>query len=235
MKRISLSVALPLNAIPTGFVIALCVALSAALSGASGLAAQAPGDVEGSPPAGWEILTDDVGADTDAIAFVAMEPGFHLTTGPAALFYDPGNVARGSYRARANIHLFEPEGGEGAPFGIFVGGSDLDGSYQTYTALLLRASGEFSVLRRLSFTSSETLVDWTSHEAVRGWSARGEGDRTVENSLTVEVGEGELIFYVNGEEVARTPRTSQGADGIAGLRVEEGVNLHVTEFEVEPR
>ncbi|MFW6200278.1 MAG: hypothetical protein ACOC8K_06890 [Gemmatimonadota bacterium] len=208
-------------------------AIGTVLPGPTPLAAQAPDDIEGSPPAGWEILTDDVGADTDAIAFAAMEPGFHLTTGPAALFYDPGNTARGSYRAHANIHLFAPED-PGAPFGLFVGGSDLDGSYQTYTALLLRASGEFSVLRRLSFTSSETLVEWTSHDGVRGWARRDEGAQTVENSLSIEVRDGEMTFFVNDEEVARVPRTDQGGEGVAGLRVEEGVNLHVTDFEVEP-
>jgi len=211
--------------------------LAAAVFGGTGwpspLVAQAPDELEGSRPGGWEVLTDELGADTTAITFVAMEPGFHLTTGPAALFYDRGNTARGTYRAEASIHLFAPEGDVGG-FGLFVGGDDLDGSYQTYTALLLRASGEFSVVRQLSFTSSETLLDWTDHEAVLGWADRSTDAQTVENALAIEVGEDEMVFFVNGREVGRTPRTSQGAEGIAGLRVEDGVNLHITGFGIEP-
>lgn len=207
------------------------IALVALLTASVPLHAQ---DAGGARPDGWAVLTDEFGADTTAITFVTMEPGFHLATGPAALFYDPEVTARGAYRAEANVHLFEPEG-SGA-FGLFVGGSDLDGSYQTYTALLLRPSGELSVVRRLSFTSSETLVDWTGHEAVRGWGDRSGGAASVENALAVETtGDGEMVFSVNGQEVARVPRTSQGADGIVGIRAQEDVEIHVTGFGVESR
>ena len=211
-------------------ILSLTLAVVAPLVASESLHAQDPG---GARPDGWEILTDELGADTTAVTFVSMEPGFHLTTGPAAIFYDPSVTARGAYRAEANVHLFEPEGA--GAFGLFVGGSDLDGSYQTYTALLLRPSGELSVVRRLSFTSSETLVGWTAHEAVRGWQDRPEGEASVENALAVETGDGEMAFYVNGEEVARVPRTSQGADGIVGIRAEENVDIHVTGFGVESR
>lgn len=201
------------------------------LTGTGSLLAQ---DAGGPRPDGWEILTDELGADTTAITFAAMDPGFHITTGSAALFYDPGVTAAGTYRAEANLHLFEPQGGEAA-YGLFVGGSDLDGSYQTYTALLLRPSGELSVVRRLSFTSSETLVDWTAHEAVKGWGDRLDGAASVENAVAIEVGDAEMIFLVNDQEVARTPRTSQGAEGIVGIRAEDGANIHVTGFEVGER
>lgn len=226
---ISLTAAASLTALaPLAAVVPLTQ--SAPYTAFTSLHAQDPG---GARPGGWEVLTDELGADTTTLTFVDMEPGFHLTTGPAALFYDPDVTARGAYRAEANVHLFEPA--ENGAFGLFVGGGDLDGSYQTYTALLLRPSGELSVVRRLSFTSSETLVDWTAHEAVRGWEERTEDGATVENSLAVETGEGEMVFFVNGREVARVPRASQGADGIVGIRAEEDVDIHVTGFGVEGR
>lgn len=184
-------------------------------------------------PGGWQILTDRIGADTTEIYFARMEPGFHVTTGPAALFYDPDTAPSGTFRVEATAHLFDP-GGRNEAYGIFVGGDDLLGSYQRYTYFLVRRSGEFLIKRRVSATSTETLVDWTSHPAVVGWEGGDDGSESVRNSLAVEAGEDELVFFVNGEEVERLPRGDLPVSGVAGVRVNHALDLHFSEFVVGP-
>ena len=182
-------------------------------------------------PGGWEILTDRVGADTTEIYFARMEPGFHVSTGPAALFYDPDTSPSGTFRVDATVHLFGPEGSEGA-YGVFVGGDDLLGSYQRYTAFLLRADGSFMIRRRISTSSTETLVPWTEHPAVTELVARDGEAGSVENALSVEVRSRDVAFFVNGEELHRLDRGGLPVEGVAGVRMGADVEVHFGEFSV---
>lgn len=189
------------------------------------------GQDEGGPPEGWEIRTDR-GQPAAEIDFQAMTPGFHVTTGPAAIFYDPANTAEGEFRVETEIFLFDP-GQRNEAFGLFIGGSDLAGDGQSYTYFLIRRNGGTLVKRR---DGSETSVirDWTPHDAVVTWAEKEEGEATVLNVLAIEAGAEDLAFFVNGTEVARVPRGDHHVDGVAGLRINHGLNLHVRSFEVTP-
>lgn len=182
-------------------------------------------------PQGWEVLTDQVSADTAEVYFATMEPGFHIETGPAAIFYHPDSTATAPFRVEATTHLFDP-GDRNEAYGIFVGGEDLTGSYQRYAYFLVRRSGEYLVKQRVSSTSTETLVDWTSHPSVVGWDDREEGSRSATNALAVEAGADELVFYVNGEEVERVPRGDLPVNGVAGVRVNHALDVHFSQFEI---
>lgn len=180
------------------------------------------------PPEGWLARTDHGGDGVEALQ--EMPPGWHVTTGPAGIFYDPETRADGDFRVESTVFLFDPEGlNEG--FGVFIGGSDLEGDGQAYTYLLIRADGSVIVKRRDGGETS-TLLDWTKHEAVVTWAAREEGAATAKNVLFVEAGEEEVIFGVNEQEVFRTARTGQHVDGVVGLRVNHGLNLHFSTLEV---
>ena len=130
----------------------------------------------------------------------------------------------------STVFLFDPESrNEG--FGVFIGGADLEGDGQAYTYLLIRADGSVIVKRRDGDATS-TLLDWTKHEAIVTWAARGEGAATAKNVLFVQAGGDEVIFGVNDQEVFRTARTGQHVDGVVGLRVNHGLNLHFSSLEV---
>lgn len=192
--------------------------------------AQPPGAMESAEeqtrPQGWRVLTDQVEADTSEIDFATMEPGFHVTTGPAAIFYHPDSTASAPFRAQVETHLFDP-GDRNEAFGIFFGGSDLDGSYQAYTYFLVRKSGEYLVKRRMG-ESTETIEGWTAHPAVVGWDERDPDAESVRNVLAVDATADELIFSVNDEEVTRVPRSSQLAvDGIVGVRINHALDVHL--------
>lgn len=180
------------------------------------------------PPDGWLARADHGGDGVEALQ--EMPPGWHVTTGPAGIFYDPEARADGDFRVESTVFLFDPEGrNEG--FGVFIGGTDLQGDGQAYTYLLIRADGSVIVKRRDGDETS-TLLEWTKHEAVVTWAARGEGAATAKNVLFIEAGGEEVVFGVNEQEVFRTARTGQHVDGVVGLRVNHGLNLHFSSLEV---
>lgn len=190
-------------------------------------------------PLGWEVRLDQpkegvkVGADSETsdIFFVTMTPGWHITTGPRAIFYHPASVASGSFAATAGVYLFPP-GERNEAFGIFVGGRNLDSSEQEYVYFLIRRTGEFLIKRR-NGESTEILHDWTRHEAVKPYTADTEG--TLHNVLQVDAGDEAVSFLVNGDQVAQLPRSGLHVDGIVGLRVNHALNLHVDELSVQIR
>ncbi len=183
---------------------------------------------EATRPPDWKIRFDRP-ADESAIEFVTMTPGWHITTGPAAILYLPANVARGAYRARAVVHLFPGERREG--FGIFIGGRHLEDDTQRYTYFLLRKDGRFLIKRRAG-SETPVLVPWTAHDAIVPHDG---GEGTAKNVIEVAVGPDTVGFFVNGQEVASLPRDQVDTAGIVGLRVNHALNLHVSELMIEQR
>jgi hypothetical protein len=184
-------------------------------------------------PADWKLRLDRPDGDPAEVYFVHMPPGWHVTTGPATILYDPSSSGSGEYRLEAEIFLFDPVGRREG-FGVFLGGKDLEGSGQAYTYFLIREGGQFLVKSRAG-DRTPTLVDWTPHAAIRSWVERGEGEETAKNVLAVDVGGDEVVFSVNGEEVTRLPRSRVDADGVVGLRVNHSLDLHVSRLDLRSR
>ncbi len=189
------------------------------------------------PPA-WKVRLDasdasvTVGKDESFdIRFVTMTPGWHVTTGPRAIFYHPASTAHGEFTARVGIYLFPP-GDRNEAYGMFLGGKALDGPKQSYTYFLVRRSGEFLIKRR-SGDKTEVLHPWTKHEAVVPYTAKTEG--TIHNVLEINAGPAEVAFLVNGKEVARRSRDGLDLDGVVGLRINHALNVHIDELTVEMR
>jgi hypothetical protein len=189
----------------------------------------------GQRPAGWKYRFDRPAADS-TLAFVTMNPGWHVTTGPATILYDPGRTAKGEFRLQATLHLFDP-GQRREGYGIFLGGTDLEGPNQSYFYFLLRRDGQYLVRHRAGEDVHE-IVPWTAHSAILPWrpGAKPGVDGhpvSIRNVLAIEVSKTTLDFYVNDQKVNSIPRPDyMSADGIVGLRVNHGLNLHVGELTV---
>ncbi len=183
------------------------------------------------PPEGWVVRLDRPGSGQSP-QLQDMPPGWHITTGPAGILYHPEKTASGAYRVESESFLFDP-GQRNEAYGIFIGGIDLDGDGQSYTYFLIRRDGSYLVKRR-DGSETSNLQGWTKHEAVTRWEGRGEGEHTAKNTIAIEAGTDELVFFVNGQEVFRTAREGQHVEGIVGLRVNHGLNLHVSSLEVTP-
>lgn len=183
-------------------------------------------------PEGWLARFDREGStEADMEMWVSMPPGWHITTGPAGIFWLPGTEASGTFRVEMEVFLFDPQGRREA-FGVFFGGRDLQGEGQAYTYFLVREGGQFTVKRR-DGTEAPTLVAWTGHEAIRSYADRGD-DASVRNVLAVEAGPESVRFLVNGREVAELPRADVPVDGTVGIRVNHALNLHVSRLEITP-
>jgi len=183
-------------------------------------------------PDGWKVRFDRAGStEAELQMFVSMPPGWHITTGPAGIFWDPALTASGEFRAEMEVFLFDP-GERKEAFGIFFGGKDLEGPGEEYAYFLLREGGEFIVKRRQG-TDTPTVVDWTANRAIASFAHRGDA-ATAKNVLTVEAGAETVRFLVNGEKVAEVPRAQVPVDGVVGIRVNHALNLHVSRLEVTP-
>lgn len=188
-------------------------------------------------PEGWEVRLDNpdedvvIGDDSESsdIYFVNMKPGWHITTGPRAIFWHPAGNAEGTYRTHTKIHLFDPQGRNEA-FGLFLGGQNLKEENQTYTYFLLRNNGEYLIKKRMG-NDTEVVKDWTKTTAMKVYDETTES--SVPNTLSVEVAEEEVRFFVNGEQVDTMPKDGLDTEGFVGLRVNHRLNLHIEDFGVE--
>lgn len=201
--------------------------------------AQMPALPKGQFPEGWTVRADGAAdhaghgagaAPAADIAFVAMPPGWHVTTGPAAVLYKPQQTATGAYTLTSEIFQFDP-GTRREGFGVLIGGRDLDGANQAYTYFLIRRSGEFLVKRRTGATTS-TVKDWTATAAIRKFDDRKADERSVKNILEVRVTPETTTFAVNGTTVATVPSSQIDTAGVVGLRVNHQLNLHVASLEI---
>lgn len=188
-------------------------------------------------PANWEIrfdrpsddyiVTGDSSLADPDIFFTNMAPGWHVTSGPAAIYWHPASTAEGDYTVSATIFQFDP-GPRNEAFGLFVGGSDLAGDGQEYLYFLIRKSGEFLVKRRFG-TETANIVGWTTHEAILPWSAKN--DPTA-NELGIQTEGDTISFMVNNQVVHSQEKGDLPTDGIVGFRVNHALNLHFSTFDV---
>ena len=178
-------------------------------------------------PAGWKVRVDRSDASAADVKFWNMPPGWHTTTGPAAILYNPANSASGEYRLESESFLFPGEHLEG--FGVFFGGKNLDQDTQTYTYFLIRKDGRFIVKVREG-AATRTLIPWTEHAAIVKHPG---GEATAKNVLAVQVGKENVEFFVNGQRVGTLPRAQLPTDGTVGLRINHHLNVHVTTLTVE--
>ena len=191
---------------------------------------------EGAVPSGWQVRLDkhdamtEIGADSESadIFFVNMAPGWHIRTGPAAIFYHPDNAANGSYEALMEVHLFNP-GERREAFGMIFGGRNLDGVDQKYDYFLIRNSGEFLIKRR-NGENTQVIQDWTASDAIVRYTNPDEP--SVLNTLRVRVGESDVEFVINDQVVATHPKEHMDTDGIVGMRINHALNLHVSNLAV---
>lgn len=183
-------------------------------------------------PEGWRMRADQAGAEMEEVAFTVMPPGWHVTTGPAVILWNPEMAASGSYRVEMDVFLFDPQGRREG-FGVFFGGRRMDGGARVYSYFLIRDGGQFMVKTREG-RSTSTIVEWTDHPSIQGYEEREKGEVSVKNVLGVHVRGNHVRFHVNGQEVTRIHRDQLHLDGFVGMRVDQALDLHVSRLEITP-
>jgi hypothetical protein len=177
-------------------------------------------------PEGWVQRLDRENANA-APKFVAMGNGFHATTGPAAIFYNPRHSLNGEYRVTATFTQTKAPAHPEA-YGLFVGGTNLDKPEQEYGYLIIRGDGKYAIKHRAG-AEVHTIADWTEFPKLNKQDAEGKAT----NTLAVDVTDKNVVMSINGEEVKRWERSYWKADGQLGLRINHQLDVHVSDFKVE--
>jgi hypothetical protein len=212
-------------------------ALSLLLLATAPLAAQGANDPThkaaggGSLPAGWAGRTDRATDKLSDAKFVTMGPGYHVTSGPAAIYWNPNNVTRGPFVASTTVTQTKAPTHPEA-YGIFFMGKDLDTPQQNYAYFLVRGDGKYLVNHRAG-TAVHKIVPWTENAAVHKADANGKAT----NVLTVDASKADSVrLLVNGTQVAALPMNHLGkTDGIVGLRVNLNLDVHVGGLSVQKK
>jgi len=175
----------------------------------------------GGIPAGWLARLDSGSTRAEGVRFMVMGTGVHFMTGPAGIYWKPDMTKSGTYEVTATFNQMEPTDHPEA-YGLFIGGTNLTGAGQKYTYFLIRQDGKYLIKRRAG-ANTPTIADWTDSPAVKKTSA---GTRGV-NTLTVAVTADKVRFSINGTEVSAVAPNQVDASGIAGLRINHNLNVHV--------
>src|SRR5438477_1684755 len=95
--------------------------------------------------AGWQARLDRPTAKLTDLKFVAMGSGFHVTSGPAAIYWMPGNamkVGSKGYTVKASFTQTKAPTHPEA-YGVIAMGTELADSSQNYTYFLIRGDGKY--------------------------------------------------------------------------------------------
>ena len=188
-------------------------------------------------PEHWKVRYDGAGEAAER-NFVVMRPGWHVYAGSGGLIWDPGRFASGNYAVKSTIYLF-PEGDPersgsirvDSPFGLFLGGRDLEGDEPSYVSFQIDNAGRFRIARHTG-EKTNALVPWKAHDSVEVLA--DPATSPAENVLEVDVRGGQTTFYIGGEPVAELPSADLSLKGQIGLSAGEGLSLHITEVAIGP-
>jgi len=166
--------------------------------------------------------------------FYSMGGGIHVTSGPAAIYWNPANTLPDNYTLQAS---FTQEAASAHPeaYGLFLGGQNLTASNQSYLYFIIRQDGKFMINHRANDSTVHKIVDWTANTAVKAIDASGKAT----NALAVVVNPTKLSFRVNGTEVQSLDRSvidsggpHSGTSGVAGIRVNHNLDVHIAGFAI---
>ena len=183
-------------------------------------------------PTGWMVRADRSTSATDpdgagAIKFMAMDGGFHAVNPQGAVFWNAENSASGDFTLKSTFTLVKPSG-HANYYGLVFGGSDLDGSDQTYLYFVIAQNGSWLVKQRTGNAATQNVVAKTPNDAVKTPDASGQST----NTLEVRVSGEKVDFVINGTVVHSAPKAGPLAktDGIAGVRVNHQLEVMVKDF-----
>jgi hypothetical protein len=167
--------------------------------------------------------------------FAPEGSGFRLTTGPAALYWNPANTGKGDYSVKATFTEAKQTYNHPHPFGVFIGGAGLDSATPQALYCAAYRNGNFIVRGFSGGKRFDVVAKPTPNAAVKTAAAEAE----VVQEVSWNVKGDKLECVVNGTAVwsgTKADVTGDGkltsTDGIAGIRVSHNSDAVVTGFAV---
>ena len=234
-------------------VYAITFALVTALSVASMQAQQPPagaaqGDASrkvtggGITAKGWKGKVDAAeaskGATINDSKFAQQGSEFHINNGPAAIYWNPANTASGSYTVSATFTepKYMSSNDHPHPYGVFIGGANLDTENASFLYCTPYGNGTF-IVRGMGPARFNPLTFGrpTPNDAVKKAETGGSITQEVAWVVTPEKAD----CRINGTVVASIPKAElvgagklTSLDGIAGLRIAHNVDVNVSNFKI---
>ena len=171
------------------------------------------------------VLVTGAAVSDSAWRFSPMAPGWHVTTRPGVLLYDPTQTGSGQYSVDTQIHIFPNSSDAG--MGIFIGGQNIESDAPSYWLFEIRQNGAYRISQRE--TRNERVIrDWVVDTTIIKHPG---GNTTVANRIRVMVRPDSIVLIVNTKPIVAVPRTGPSADGAFGLRVGSRVDVHVSHLD----
>jgi hypothetical protein len=156
----------------------------------------------------------------------------HLKVGPAAVYWNPANTAKGDYTVKATFTETKVTSDHPHPYGVFIGGKNLDTEKPNLMYCVAYGDGTFLVRQFISGGNGVgTVGKRTPNAAVR--KAAADGSVSQEVGWTVKGGRAECV--INGTAVAGFdaaevvgPDKLESTDGIYGIRVSHNLDVVVS-------
>jgi hypothetical protein len=183
---------------------------------------------------GWQGKVDagaaKKGMTINDSKFASEGNALHLTVGPAASYWNPANTVKGDYTVKATFREPKIDASHPHPYGIFIGGSNLDTDTQTMLYCSAYSDGTFLV-RGFSGGTVFNVSKRGPHAAVNkagadgsvtqevGWNVKGDRAECVIN--------GQVVAGFNKSEITGAGKL-ESTDGVYGLRVSHNVDVTVT-------
>ncbi|MGE0405397.1 MAG: hypothetical protein AB7O65_03785 [Candidatus Korobacteraceae bacterium] len=167
--------------------------------------------------------------------FEKQGSGFLITTGPAGSYWNPTNMAKGDYTVKATFKEAKQTYNHPHPYGVFIGGSNLDSDQFDQLYCVAYRDGTFLV-RQFGDGTVSTLIKRQPNEAVNK-AAGPEAPVTQEVAWTVKGGRaecsinGKVVAGFNKDEIVGAGKL-ESTDGIAGIRVTHNSDIEVASFSV---
>ena len=170
------------------------------------------------------------GMKIDEAKFAPMGSGMHVTSGPAAIYWNPKNTASGNYTVSATF-IQEKKPMHPEAYGLFIGGQNLNDSSQSYVYFETRGDGKYLINHRAG-DAVHKIVDWTETDATNKEDASGKST----NALAIRVTADSVEFLANGKPVRAFSKAEMhnfAAEGQTGIRVNHNLDVHIANFPVK--
>jgi hypothetical protein len=182
------------------------------------------GRVDRRPASGGKTINDS--------KFASEAGALRLSVGPAAIYWNDANTAKGDYEVKAAFKEHKMAASHPHSYGIFIGGSALESDTEKLAYCIVYGNGTYSV-KTFSGAKVTTVVDRAESPALHKADANGEST----NEIGWRVKGGKASCVVNGTEVKTFEKAElvgadklDALDGVYGIRVSHNLELTVSEL-----
>jgi hypothetical protein len=191
---------------------------------------------------GWKGKIDaaaiKAGKTINDSKFAESGKDLHLTVGPAAFYWNDANKASGNYTVSATFKEAKPSADHPHPYGIFIGGKDLETDTPNLVYCMAYSNGTYLVRgfsggKVVNFAPAGERVRPAPHAAV----AKPAADGSVTQTIAWTVKDGTATCTINGQPVATFDQAGlvgegklASTDGIYGIRVSHNLDVVVSGF-----